>query len=734
MLEKVTIGKWLVSPIDCSLFDGKNTSYIEPKSMDLLMLLAANAGELVSREHIMKVVWKDRVVTEYALNNLISSLRKQLNEAGTKEAYIITRPKLGYQLIATVKQAEEPVPDSQLSPPISTQVIEPSSTVKVPKERVNLNKIYLWVAMLSLTLLCAVLVFTFIDDKNDEVIVDPSIAVLPFEVFDSEQDIAYFADGLAEEIIHQLAILPELRVVSRTSSFSFRDKVADIQHIAERLGVSYILEGSVRKVQGTMRVTVQLINAFDDTHVWSKVFTASLDNRFVIQHQISTEVAHAFDSSFTEIPLELQTYSPDSSEAFLRLLRGRKLNKEGTAGAYIRARDEFQMATMLDPNYADAFVDLAVSYILLAQRKRLDEKEAVELASEAIESALNIDPELASAHAAKGMMYHLDNQAKNASESFQQALSIDPYQYLALINYANLQRQYSMHEAALEHYNRAKEVAPLSADAQWGIGNVLIKLGRLDEATKQYEKCVYLLPEHINCLYGYAYALRLTNQNQKANSALEKINGLADKDDFNYRSIAGFHKLYQGKYAEADKIYRGMLDQFGFNIGALQSITFNQSALNATDDWYDELSTVVQNSERPKLAVYANYAINAYLTQQCDVVIPAIEKIVKHRFNLVKDTEILINGVNYLGMLAHCYQQTEQLEKKQDTLATLEDIVAQLPKNESFVGGYQLIDAQIAMLKGETDRARSIVDTLVDMQWPLAWFVHKDPMLSSIAP
>ncbi|MDT0595932.1 winged helix-turn-helix domain-containing protein [Glaciecola petra] len=748
MDSKIKVGKWTLSPHLCELFDGEKTIHLEPKSMELLLLLAHAKGDLVTRKQIMDVVWKDRVVTEYALNNLISGLRKHLNEKGTPEAYIATKPKLGYQLIAPVcefideslsqepsAKAHKSVESNSTSSTTNTlqsnsseQVVAGNTTVKNTKK-----KSYLIPSIAIVLIVFA----TFTWWSNTEVskeTLSPSIVVLPFDVFDSDEDIGYFADGLAEEIIHQLTVLQNLKVISRTSSFYFRDKDLPLTDIAEKLDVSYVLEGSVRKAGDTMRVTLQLIKAKDDTHVWSKVFTASKRNRFSIQHEISTEVAHSIDASFIEIPLEKRIFAPNSSEAYLRVLKGRKLNQKGTPDAHIQARDEFLMATLLEPEYADAYVNLGVSYLLLIKQNRLKKEDAMEHATKAIARALELDPNLDSAYAAKGVMHQMNNQIDAAQSAFKKALEINPDLYLALINYANFFRNFSRYQDALAHYERAKEVAPLSGAAQWGLGSVLLRLGRLEDSVDQYKQCISLLTDHVNCHYGYAYTLRLSDKSKEADKILVKLSDLANPDDFWFQSITGFHNLWQGNFEAANTNYENMISQYGLNNDFVLSMPTLKLWLNEIDDWTKRLETRLANNtdNKANVSVHLSYAVSAYYNQQCKPAIETFEKVLKYRPHLFEELEALVTAYNYSAMLAYCYQQEGLANKHATSVALSEKVIGNIPETSQNIGGFLYTAAQTAMVKGDVEQAERLLAKLRASNWQLKWLIKEDPILSAI--
>ncbi|MCP4271355.1 MAG: hypothetical protein GY781_05230, partial [Gammaproteobacteria bacterium] len=281
MNKEFSIGYWRVDPTQGLLQGEQHSKTLEPKAMELLIVLTKAEGKLVSREEIIKAVWPDQVISDYALNTLIANLRKNLADHDNPPEYIQTRPKLGYNLAVKVvwhtKSADIENSSTAINPD-NTELNNASVSAGIrPKSRFSR---FLALAI-SLVSLAAVAIKFFpvapSSTPSSSLITNPSIAVLPFDVFDGEADTGYFADGLAEEIIHQLAAVPELNVISRTASFSFRGKQANVDEIAQKLKVDYLVEGSVRSDAQSMRITVQLIKTADASHQWSKVFSAAGD-------------------------------------------------------------------------------------------------------------------------------------------------------------------------------------------------------------------------------------------------------------------------------------------------------------------------------------------------------------------------------------------------------------------------------------------------------------------------
>ncbi|MGQ8366145.1 winged helix-turn-helix domain-containing tetratricopeptide repeat protein [Glaciecola sp. 1036] len=755
-MERFQVGSWTVNAVNCTITKDSISETLEPKAMDLLVLLAKADGDLVSRKEIMKTIWHDRYVTDFAVNSLVSNLRKKLNEGEPEEAYIKTRPKRGYLLFAKVTICDEERDDSiafstddentaakidvneptrnednlvepiEKIPPISSS---PSTSYTSQYKNKKVRKRYVVYALTTILLICAVFIFDLLLSKNERL--PASLAVMPFKVISGQEDLSFFADGLAEEVIHQLSVLPETTIISRRSSFTFRNSKLDAVEIAQKLSVAYLLEGSIRQEGDILRVTVQLINGINGSHIWSQVFTANKNEAFSIQGDISREVADTITANFTDFPEEKKRYQSHSSDAYLHVLRGRKYNQTGTVEALLKARDEFIMATKLDPEYANAHVDLATNYLLLAQNKRMSLTDASRLALEAIETAFEIAPQSAEAYGALGILHHYNGRVDEARTAFEKALAINPDQYVALINYANLLRLTFDEKAAITYYQRAKELAPLSDLAYWGIHSINIDFGNFDASRKIVEECLFLQASSSNCSIGLAYNAGLTNDWQRAKEAFEIYASTTSSDSYWFRMGQAWQFLFSGQVHQAAAAYEGLINQFGINIDGLQSIVLTNHASGLIDGLSEKLQAGVEERPESQLMVFNN-ALHSVLQNRCDIAIGYLEKGWQLNKGVFENADILANTVSYNAYMAYCYQQNGDQVAFNTSIGNLKEQLESLPENELFVPGFVFVKAQYYALSGDVVAMQSQIDLLEEANWPMLWRVEKDPILGQL--
>ena len=313
-----------------------------------------------------------------------------------------------------------------------------------------------------------------------------SIAVLSFANMSPDPENEYFCDGISEEIINSLAHLPGLKVAGRTSAFSFKGTDLDVPEIGNRLKVATVLEGSVRKMGDQLRITTQLIDVESGYHLWSEQFDRQLDDIFAIQNEIATNIAERLEVTIGSGArgLRLQT---DNVEAYEFYLKGRALLYQ-RGMAMFQARECFEGAIALDPQYALAHAGLADSYSILGYYGLIAPPEAWAPARKAAEHAAALAPELAEAHNALAIIAFVrDWDWATTGGEFRRSLELNPSYVQARCWYAMayLQGTRADHEAAIAEVRVAVEIDPLSPYAHTMLGYVLASAGRTEEAVDE---------------------------------------------------------------------------------------------------------------------------------------------------------------------------------------------------------------------------------------------------------
>ena len=320
----------------------------------------------------------------------------------------------------------------------------------------------------------------------------PSIAVLPFVNMSRDADDEYFSDGLAEEIINVLAQMPGLKVIARTSAFAFKGKNEDIRRIADALGVNAVLEGSVRRAGSRIRVTAQLIQASDGTHLWSQRYDREMADIFAMQDEISAAIADALKVKLTPMP-ERRVPSLPAYEAYLRY---RSFQWKFTPEASLRSRECLEQALALDPGFALPYVGLADYHLALGVTGIMRAQQAMPRARELAQRALEIDSDLPEAHAMLGLVAAFyDFDWHEAERRFHLATSREPLTPHLREWYAQWLFAIGRPEDALRENARVIDGDPLCQMWHHLRAQVLQGLGLDDEALDACRKTVEIDPQ-----------------------------------------------------------------------------------------------------------------------------------------------------------------------------------------------------------------------------------------------
>jgi len=341
---------------------------------------------------------------------------------------------------------------------------------------------------------------------------DPhSIAVLPFVNMSGDKDNEYFSDGVSEELLNVLARIPELQVAARTSSFSFKGDKKEAPEIAQALHVRMLLEGSVRKQGGTVRITAQLIDASRGYHVWSNTYERELKDIFAIQDEIANAIAGELKVKIVGADGSSATSAPHNVDAYDFYLRGLALwQMRGEANLW-QATEQFEHAAALDPQFAGAFAGLAITYIILPDYSvRIHYDESTRRARDNAERALALDPALPEPYIVLGYLADGERgRAATAQALYRRAIAIRPsfasaYQWLG----NSLWGRGSI-DAGIEMLERASVLDPRSAIIANNHALALISAGRYAEANALCEPILKAIPDSALCLESTFFATLL---------------------------------------------------------------------------------------------------------------------------------------------------------------------------------------------------------------------------------
>lgn len=374
------IGPWTISPTLNLLERGERSTRIEPRAMDVLVLLARRGGEVVSVEELIASVWKGAIVTDSSVYLAISQLRQALDDAADGMHYIETIPKRGYRLTVPVEQVEA----KSMPAAAATQ-----ASTRRQKER-PFRWWWLAAGFVGVAIIAGLAVTLRRDAPPAPI---HSVAILPFDnlSFDPEQE--YFADGITAELLTALSRVRDLRVTGRASSFHFKNRNENLRTVGEALGVEHVLEGSVRKAGDRVRITAQLSNARTGEHLWSETYERRFDDIFVIQDEIAKSVADALQVKLGVGDMGRLPGMTRNVTAYDEYLRGMALNLDWRAESFPLAIAHLQRAVALDPSFSIAWAGLHTACVNGAFAVPARAEEWRQKASEALDHARELTPD-----------------------------------------------------------------------------------------------------------------------------------------------------------------------------------------------------------------------------------------------------------------------------------------------------------------------------------------------------
>jgi TolB-like protein/tetratricopeptide (TPR) repeat protein len=388
---------------------------------------------------------------------------------------------------------------------------------------------------------------------------EKTIAVLPFVNMSADPENEFFSDGISEEIINTLTRLEGLQVTARTSSFAFKGKNKDVRDIGRKLGVSAVLEGSVRKAGNRVRITAQLIDTRDGYHIFSKVYDRVLEDIFATQDEISLEIANELRATLPgpgngEKP-SLVRKATEHSEAYDAYLKGMYCWNQWTPDSARQAIEHFQHAIELDPEFAQAWGALARSHTYLAAMGRAAQcGEAYVCASHAAERAIELDPDIEDSHVALALVRLFSDWDRPASEeSFLRAMEINPDSVDVLHGYSLLLQADGRAEEAIAMLERATALDPLSLPVLDYLGKALMACDRHEEALTQFDRVLELDPEFRSALEGKGWAYLHMGRLDDAIATFERVRELTPHPKGGITPLA--HALgVAGREAEAEEL------------------------------------------------------------------------------------------------------------------------------------------------------------------------------------
>jgi len=506
------------------LRDGQPVT-LPPKDLETLLVLVEEAGHIVEKEELLEKVWPGVFIEEGNLARHIFNLRQVLGDTPDGRKYIETIPKRGYRFVAAVQEQREgePAPPKLAAAQASEQV---QSTVSLGRNRNSgLWPLVLAVALAATAILVSRYFWPLRNPPHEKVM----LAVLPFANLSGDAHEDYFADGLTEEMITQLGQLQpaHLGVVARTSAMRYKNSQQSAAQICHELGVNYLLEGSVRQAGQRVRIAAQLIQATDQTHLWAESYETPLTDILNVQREIAERITNSLRLELLPAQADGSPNSRFDPEAYRRYLLGLNESRKGTREGGEKAIQYFQDAIATEPKNARLYGALAEAYSASVPYYS-PPSVAMPLAKQAARKALELDPNLSSAHATLGDAYLLyDWDWKAAEGEYRRALEINPSSPEAQLGYTNYLSTLGRHEKAVSHAQQVYLVDPLALDNRNEALWAYYFSGRTEETVAQAQKTIELEPQA-----GSGYAMLALAYSQQMGRRPETLQAAEDAARF----------------------------------------------------------------------------------------------------------------------------------------------------------------------------------------------------------
>ena len=568
-------GRFRVDALRRLLTREGNQVRLPAKAFDILVVLLEEKGRLVEKEELMKRVWPDAVVEENNLTVNISALRRSLAESPGEHRYIVTVPGRGYQFVADVQQdsAESAGEHEELSGQEVTEIIVgPAVPASVEEAHTNgagpahtlssaayigdeikrhkRGVVLALGALIATTIIIAYLAYSHSRTAESKPGIT-SIAVLPFANDTGDPNADYLSDGISESLINSLSQVTGVKVIARSSAFKYKGKEAELQEVANELGVQAVLTGRVTERGENLSISVELVNASDKTQMWGEKYDRKMSDLLAIQREIAREIVEKLKLRVSGGEKGPAKHYTESNEAYQLYLKGRFFWNKRTVDALKKSIEYFNQAIDKDPGFALAYAGLADSYVVPANR--LPPREAMPKAKAAATRALELDDTLAEAHASLGrVLATYDWDWQGAEREYKRALELNPAYAVAHQWYGGYLGVMGRSDEAIAERKRAVELEPLSPiiNFEWGLAFYYAR--DYDHAIEQFQKTLELDQNFPSAHNFLPAAYEQKGMYNEALAEFKKAIPLTGKSEWTL-SKAGLGHLYAvtGKKSEA---------------------------------------------------------------------------------------------------------------------------------------------------------------------------------------
>ena len=492
----------------------------------ILAVLLERPGEIITRDELRNRLWPGDTFVDFdhGLNNAVMRLRETLGDSSENPRFVETIPRRGYRFIAPVEEISYPSQASSTAEGehlpsnghSAVMVSPPAETTAIPLRIQTVRRIKsLWIALGILAVaLIATLSFYYGRSANSpgaHANQSTSLVVLPLENLSGDKDQEYFADGMTDELIANLAKIRSLRVISRSTAMAYKGTHKPLSEIAHELNVDAVVEGTVLRVGSRVRITAELVQVATDRHLWADTYESQMGDVLALQNRVSSAIVNQIRINLTPEERERLAKTPAvAPEAYENYLKGRYYWNKRTDENLTKAIGYFEEATRQDRQYALAYAGLSDCYAIISATifGTMQGSVAAPRAKEAAQHALEIDPTLAEAETSLATVkFNYDWDWPGAAAGFERAIQLNP-------SYATAYQRYSLYLMAMERtqesfskINKARELDPLSISINFSLGWRLYMAREYDRAIEQLRNTLEMDPSYelAHLVAGEAY-------------------------------------------------------------------------------------------------------------------------------------------------------------------------------------------------------------------------------------
>ena len=535
------------------------TAHLEPKVMEVLVCLAGQPGEPVTKEQLLHTVWPDTFVSDDVLIRSISELRRVFADDAKDSHFIQTIPKRGYRLIAPVVGVEYVPPTTPANPPIPEQIPESRGQWGIRILAFVTSAILLWGLLARWRVID---IKEWFPARSSPPPIQ-SLAVLPLQNLSGDPNQEYFADAMTEELITELSRISALKVISRTSIMRYKNPDKGLPEIARELGVDGIVEGSVLRSGGRVRVTAQLIYAPKDINIWAQTYDRDLQDVLALQATVASAIAEEIRVKMKpDEKAQFHSRRPVNLKAHEAYMQGRyhlqlecdsvfkKDSATAAAAEAVEAEKYFRLAIQEDPNYAPPY--LGIWEVLVASP--VPGRDWVPQAKEELLKTLQLDDSLADAHRAMASVLRFDLDFASAKKEYLRAIQLAPSDPDAHFEYANfLASVEGRTQDAMAEYELAQNLDPKNDR----MAEAFYFARQFDRAIELYQSQAQSRPGDVGVHIALANIYALTGRHEEAISEWQRS---AEILEYNAMSEAIGHAYKSGGYKMALRVFTHELE------------------------------------------------------------------------------------------------------------------------------------------------------------------------------